>query len=196
MRRGFTLIEVMLASGLTVFLAIVLSTAWVALSRPTAELIAWSQLFQEVDMAVASLARDLGGSLPDNGLGGKTQGRLLACKRVSDSGDHLWLCYDGGTSPDGVAVWSSPTDDTTVEYYVDPTTDSTSNRYQRLLRVKHVGGVATTFTVARYVTSMNITESSSSTLRIELNFQFNGFIPKGSGTPLSRQCILIVKKTP
>ncbi|MEN6451980.1 MAG: hypothetical protein ABFC96_15940 [Thermoguttaceae bacterium] len=198
-RRGFTLLEVSTASGLTIFLAMVLSSAWAALSRPTSELIAWSQLFQEMDLAVASLSRDFGGSLPDfrdvgGGLGTKRQGRLLECKRTEDG--HLWLCYDGGASPDGLATWDEPSDDTRVEYYVDPTTDRASNHFQRLIRVKHEAGAATSFTVARYVQSMIVTEEGADSLRIVLNFQFVNYTPKGSSQPLGRQCILIVKKNP
>ncbi|MCE5268199.1 MAG: hypothetical protein LLG00_09975 [Planctomycetaceae bacterium] len=202
LRQGFTLVEVMATSSLTVFLAVVLSTAWVCLSRPTNELIAWSQLFQEMDLAVASIARDVGGASPDfreggGGLGTKMQGRLLACKATNDAnGYHLWLCYDGGANPDGIAVWDAPTDDTVIEYYIDPTTDRTSSHFQRLLRVNHAGGVATTYTVARYVQGMTITDEGSDALRIELDFQFVNYVPKGNVQPLSRQCALIVKKNP
>ena len=122
-RRGFTLLEVTLVSGLTVFLAVLLSSTWVLLRRPTAELIAWGQIFQEMDLAVASLARDLGGSLSDYNyaggqLGGKQQGCLLECRCANDSyGDHFQLCFDGGVSPNGQADWGPP--DTVIDYYVN-----------------------------------------------------------------------------
>ncbi len=202
LRNGFTLVEVVLASGLTVFLAVVLSTTWACLSRPTSELIAWSQLFQEMDLATAALARDLGGALPEfrdasGGLGGKKQGRLLACMCTTDSaGDHLWLCYDGGTNPDGVATWDLSTGDTTIEYYVDPATDPGSGSFQRLIRVNHTGSTTATFTVARYVASMNVIDGGGDSLCIVLNFQFINYVPTGSAQPLSRQCTLIVKKNP
>jgi prepilin-type N-terminal cleavage/methylation domain-containing protein len=200
--RGFTLVEVMVASGLTVFLAVVLSSAWMCLSRPTAQLLAWTQLFQEMDLATTALARDSGGSLPDyreagGGLGGKKQGRLLECKRTSESGsDHLWLCYDGGANPDGVATWDPPTADTVVEYYVDPTTDPASDHFQRLLRATHTGGTTAVFTVARYVSAMTVSDEGSDALRIELQFTFPNYVPKDSAQPLGRQCTLIVKKRP
>ena len=44
------------------FLSVLLSTTWVLLNHPTADLIVWGQLFQEMDLATASIARDLGGA--------------------------------------------------------------------------------------------------------------------------------------
>jgi len=86
-RNGFTLVEVTVASGLTVLLAVVLASTWAALNRPTSDLIAWTRLFQEMDIAVASIARDLGGSLPEyqdiasGTLGGKADGHLVKCRQ-------------------------------------------------------------------------------------------------------------------
>lgn len=123
-RVGFTLVEVTIACSLTVFLAIMLSTTWALLMRPTADLIAWGQLFQEMDIAANTLARDLGGSQLDYDetgyLGEKNQGVLLAWKPNVTNGDHLMLCFDGGTSPDGnIDDWDSPANDTVIDYYVD-----------------------------------------------------------------------------
>ena len=78
-RRGISLMEVTVTSGLTVFLAVLLSSTWALLNRPTAGLIAWGQIFQEMDLATASIARDVGGGLSDyanagSPLGNKQQG--------------------------------------------------------------------------------------------------------------------------
>ena len=95
-----------------------------------------------------------------------------------------------------MATWDLPTEDTMVEYYVDPAADPASDQFQRLLRVKHTAGATATFIVARYVESMRITDEGSDGLRIVLNFKFINYVPKGSAQPLSRQCTLIVKKSP
>ena len=77
-RKGFTLLEVTIVSGLMVFLAVLLSSAWTGVGRSTTDLIARSQLLQEMNLAVAAISRDLGGSLPnpESRLGGKQQGKV------------------------------------------------------------------------------------------------------------------------
>lgn len=189
-RRGFTIVEVTVVIMLTTFLAVMLSSAWVGLSRPAVEIAAWGQLFQEMDVAVASLARDLGGSQPDykdsdNLPGDKRQGVLLACRAANDAlGNHLQLCFDGGTSPDGATGWDAPTDDTVIDYYVDSASGS-------LLRLNQKTN--TTFTVAKNVTGITVASYDATHLQVDLSFSFT---IKGTGKTLSRQCTLYVKKNP
>ena len=192
-RSGFTLVEVTIACALTAFLAVLLSTTWALLMRPTADLIAWGQLFQEMDIAVASLARDLGGSqldfrdISNNWPGEKRQGRLLACSGTfSDAnGNHLRLCFDGGEPPDNpnnTADWETP--DTVIDYYVDAGS-------KKLIRLNQNTG--TLFTVAKNVDSMTITPSGATDLQIVL--EFKGDVTATHKT-LSRKCTLIVKTIP
>jgi type II secretory pathway component PulJ len=185
-RVGFTLVEVTIACSLTVFLAIMLSTTWALLMRPTSDLIAWGQLFQEMDIAVTTLARDLGGSQLDcdetGYLGEKSQGLLLAWSAPSTDSDHLLLCFDGGTPPDGVATWETPTDDTIIDYYVDDNTHS-------LIR-KSSKAPSTPYTVANNVKSMSVT-STTTTLEILLTFQCKVM---ATGDTLERTCTLKANK--
>ena len=121
-RNGFTLLEVTVTSVLTVSLAVMLGTTWRQLNGPMSDLVVWGELFQEMDIAVAAIARDLGGTLPeysnsDGTLGGKGQGMLLAC-RANNNGSHLQLCFDGGPNPDGIADWGQ-SNDTVIDYCVD-----------------------------------------------------------------------------
>ena len=191
-RTAFTLTELTVASTLTVMLAITLSSTWMLMGRPTSSLIAWGQLFQEMDIAVASLCRDLGGSLPDyrdatGTPGGDCHGQLVGCKGDSSAyGYPLQLCFDGGDSPDGQPDWG--VEDTQVKYCV---TDS------ELIREKIVPGSPTTrFVVAGNVDSLTVADEGSDSLRITLRFAFAGYHPSGSTEPLSRTCILVVKKLP
>jgi type II secretory pathway component PulJ len=107
-RSGFSLLEVTLVSGLMALLAVVLSSAWVGVGRPAADVIARSRLFQEMDMAVAALSRDTSGGLanPEGRLGGKTQGCWVGWMQPANG--QLWLCFDGGTDPNGEADWGPP----------------------------------------------------------------------------------------
>ncbi|MEN6557447.1 MAG: hypothetical protein ABFC54_04630 [Thermoguttaceae bacterium] len=198
--RGFTLIEVSLACSLTVLMAVVLSTTWRLLMPTTASLIARSQLFQEMNVAVASLGRDLGGSLPDyqdadHLPGQKKQGLLLAAASTTDSaGDHLRLCYDGGDLPDGVATWSAPTEDVVVDYYVDAAT-----RTLRRLKILNTasGSSVTSFTVAKNVDSLSVAPYDSEYLQVDLTFSCEvKAVHQLSRRTLTRKCTLLVKKTP
>jgi prepilin-type N-terminal cleavage/methylation domain-containing protein len=90
-RKAFTLVEVMVVSGLMAFLAVLISSAWGSLGRPTVALIRRSQCMQEIDMAVAVLARDLGGSLPGS-VGDK---KLARFSSWSPNGDTLDIYFNG-----------------------------------------------------------------------------------------------------
>jgi hypothetical protein len=107
---------------MTAFLATMLSTTWFPLMRQTADLVAWGQLFQEMDITVATLSRDLGGSLPDDGYtAGKKVGRLLGVQqRSSIEPNVLQLWFDGGNNSDTPPTsWNPRTDDTIIEYSCD-----------------------------------------------------------------------------
>lgn len=196
-RSGFTLIEVTLACMLTAFLAVLLSTTWTLLMRPTADLIAWGQVFQEMDIAVASLARDLGGGQLDyddgsGSLGEKRQGRLLACSGTftDADGSHLQLCFDGGTSPNNTPDWATP--DTVIDYYVDTTTDRLIRKNQK---------TSTSFTVAKNVDSMTLDNTDPDNIKVTLSFAFYFPHPADKDVDywkkhLARTCVLIVKKNP
>ena len=202
-RNGFTLLDVAVASVLTAILAVMLSSTWVMFSKPTSSLIAWGQLFQEMDIAVATLARDLGGSLPDNQTGNKNQWLLIGCKTTNDlDGDHLMLCFDGGNSPSGELKWTT-TGNTIIDYYVDSSkhvlyrkkTD-TSDQYGKFVVV-----ASNVESPVAGVNGMVIDNdpNDGNNLRIQLTFTFH--FPGESGShywmqPLSRKCVLIVKKMP
>jgi type II secretory pathway pseudopilin PulG len=183
-RRGFSLVEVTVACVLTAFLATMLSTTWRLVMPSTADLIVWGQVFQELDVAVTALSRDIGGSLPDNGhVGTKGQGMLLQCRKVTDvDGDHFQMCFDSA-SPNGNADWGSP--DTVVDYHVDAAD-------RKLIR----SCGTTAFTVARNVDSILVTPVTISGVdyfQIDLTLSCD---VKSTHKALTRKCTLIAKKDP
>ncbi len=187
-KSGFSLVEVSVACLLTAFLAVMLSTTWRLLMPSTADLIVWGQLFQEMQIAVASIDRDLGGALPDGGCAGtKRQGLLLSCSKSTDSdGDHLLLTF--GDVPSGGS-------NTIIDYYVDAASHT-------LIRKKTYQSTNTQFTVAKDVygkdeaggetPGMTVTDQGT-TLKIELAFSAD---VKTTHKTLTRKCTLIVNKTP
>jgi hypothetical protein len=76
-----------------------------------------SRLAQEANLARASLARDLAGCLSNSEgrIGPKTAYAFVG--RMQPSSSQLWLCFDGGASPNGTADWAAP--DTVIAYELD-----------------------------------------------------------------------------
>jgi hypothetical protein len=176
-RRGFTIIEVTLVAGLSVFLAVLLSSVWKNINLFTADAVGRGQLMQEMDMAAASLSRDLAGSLPilatasvaggTLGDGKPDTGRWVAWQHPGD--DELWLAYDSGSCPNGVfdGIWTS-TMDTVIRYHLDP--DPDPNVTTKVL-VRENRTDATSFTVARGVNSMTV-EEDAGFAKIALQFKY------------------------
>ncbi len=159
-RAGFTLLELMVVVVLLSFLAVLLARLWRGVGRPTAELAARGRLSAEANLAVTALARDLGGSLagPGGSLGDRGQGRFVG--RMLPGNGQLWLCFDGGELPNGVPDWAAP--DTVIVYQV---------QNGCLLRTDQSAG--TTFTVARHVTAMDLTDLGTS-VQVRLSFSYRG----------------------
>jgi type II secretory pathway component PulJ len=153
-QRGFTLMEMMVVCVLTVLLGMLLSAAWAGLGRPMADAVARSRVTQEATLALASLARDCAGSLPDP-TGQQSLGRLVG--RLVVGGSELWLCFDGGT-PDGVAGWAAP--DTVIIYEMQA---------NRLVRQDQNSG--NTVTVAGNLQSMDVADLVDGA-QISLTFEY------------------------
>jgi prepilin-type N-terminal cleavage/methylation domain-containing protein len=158
-QTGFTLLEVLMVSILSSILMLVLSATWAGLGRPTKDLIQRSLVIHEMRLAAAALTLDLGGSLPgpQGVLGSQAQNRFVGWMQPADS--QLWLCFDGGSQPNGVADWAPP--DTVIIYQIEG---------DRLVRWDMSAG--TSFTVARYLQSFQVTARDSATIEIDLAFQF------------------------
>ena len=156
---GITLLETMLVSVLMALLVLLVSQGWAGFGRPTADLVARCRVAQEAHLAVTALAGDLGGFLADSGarVGTKLQGRFVG--RLQPSNSQLWLCFDGGSNPDGVANWGPP--DTVIVYEVQG---------QQLVRWDQSAG--TTFPVASNVDKLDLLDLGGGMLQIQLTFSY------------------------
>jgi len=151
--RGFTLVEVLLASGIMSLLVLLLSAAWSGLGRPSADAIARARITQEASLAAQSLARDFSGTLAEEAAGGKQLGRIVG--RMAIEGSQLRLCFDGD-SANGTAEWAAP--DTVIVYEVVE---------HHLVRTNLKTGTA--FTVAANVKRMQLAAQADG-VRVDLTF--------------------------
>ena len=157
-RRGFTIIEATIVTTFMAFLAMLIGATWAAFVRPTADIADRCRIAQEANLAVAALSQDLAGTLADDHSGIKDQYALVG--RTQPGNTQLRLCFDGGTTPDGTASWSSP--DYVITYYV-----SSNN----LIRWNE--NASTTFVVARDVSAFQVVDLGNKQVRITLTFTYN-----------------------
>ncbi|OYP29395.1 hypothetical protein [Rhodopirellula sp. MGV] len=111
-RRGTSLLEVTIATGLVAMLAVVSASISVDLSRGMSENIARTRLATEARLTVESLRRDLSGCDPDQPLGERSVGTLVGIESTNRT--TLRLCFDGDQNnradwmpPDRVIVYES-----------------------------------------------------------------------------------------
>ena len=157
-RPGFTLLEMMVVCFLTVLLGALLSVTWSGLCRPAADISSRACMTQEANLAAASFVRDLGGFLanPEGRIGTKYLYPFVG--RMQPGGTQLWLCFDGGAFPNGVADWGRP--DTVIVYYVHGS---------QLIRWDQTAN--TTYVVANHVDSMQ-TQGQGNGVQITLTMSY------------------------
>jgi prepilin-type N-terminal cleavage/methylation domain-containing protein len=164
-RCGFTVAEVLVVSGVMSILAMIISSAWVGVGRPVADMIARCRLAEEIDLATISLARDLGGCLANNEGRLGSKGHLRFTGWLQPEPAQLWLCFDGGSGSLGVP-------DTVISYMVD------NNRLVRWDQSSN-----TTFTVAQNVDGIEVT-TTDDVLQIHLTFSYRN---------LTRSCTFVAR---
>ena len=104
LRRGFSLIETMVASVLSAFLGILLALSCASFGRSAVEVQCRARLAQEGILAAQSLACDFGGYLPDApGCTGTLSQYSFTSWDVSQ-GNVLILYFQGSTGTDVIAV--------------------------------------------------------------------------------------------
>jgi prepilin-type N-terminal cleavage/methylation domain-containing protein len=159
-RRGFTLIEIAVSSVLLAMLVVVMGRLWYGMLRPTAYIAARARIDEEAALAAASLSRDLGGYYSD--LNGRTgiQPLYKFVGRQEVNNTQLWLCFDGGDPPNGVADWASP--DVVIDYELDGASLVRRNQF-----------TDTTFVVAKYVQSFEVVDLGDR-VQIQLTFSYRG----------------------
>jgi type II secretory pathway component PulJ len=184
-RRGFTLVEMFVASVLTVFLCVLLSSIWVWLNKAgfPNDVLARGLLMQEINLTVAALSHDLNGSealassyhtTADSGTVSTAinAGRWIGWQT---GGDDLSLCYDGGNNPDGSCNWTGTTD-TVVHYYLQKSSNALAADagYHVLVREKTENNVVTKFVVAKNLSGMAVQSDGADPnfIQIVLTFTF------------------------
>jgi prepilin-type N-terminal cleavage/methylation domain-containing protein len=167
-RKGFTLIETLIVSGLMAMLAMLLASTWALLGGSMLELIARGRLVQERDLAVAALARDLGGS-PNTGTAanGTKQLSQFQSWQPLDQGLEINYAGDNGST-------------TVIRYMVDSNSKTL---------VRYNGNERPGFTVAGNVESMAVTfpngQDHTDPMRMLISFRYRG---------LTLTCDLTAKK--
>jgi prepilin-type N-terminal cleavage/methylation domain-containing protein len=198
--RGFTIIEMSVATGLMALLALVLSFGWQSLGRATVDLIARTQIAQEMDFTVAALSHDLGGCVvnaegqtattsfpitsdnavtvfqapPSSGTVSASDGTQIPIKWTLDNGDRVE--YDIETSPEtSTTEWKH----NLVRNYYNKKDDKT-----------------TKFTVAKNVDSVETCWDSNKNLVIKVVFSCNYHVLTGgkqdrTQSIIKRSCKLV-----
>src|SRR5947208_980059 len=107
-RPAYTLLELLIVAALMGFLVVLLGQAWHSLGRAGVDVLVRCRVTHEARLALAALSADLGGSLGDSAgrLGGPAHGKFVG--RLQPGGTQLWLCFDGSSTPNGVADWGPP----------------------------------------------------------------------------------------
>jgi prepilin-type N-terminal cleavage/methylation domain-containing protein len=158
-RRGFTLAEVLFASMLMALLAHLVAQTCIGVVRPTRDLIAHGRIAQEANLAVASLTRDLCGYLAnaEGRIGSKALFPLVGRAQLFQS--QLWLCFDGGTTPNGFANWWSP--DTVISYQLD---DGNLTRWDHRNKIG--------YTVAQHVSDLTVFDLGNGSVQVQITFSY------------------------
>jgi type II secretory pathway component PulJ len=156
---GFTLLETLLVAGLMSLLVLLISAGWAGFGGPTVDALVRCKVAQEARLAVAALSADLGG-YPATGQGRPgTVAQSAFVGRQQPGGSQLWLCFDGGTNPNGLADWGPP--DTVIVYQV-----------QNGCLVRQDQAAGTSFTVARYVTGFTAQDLGGGQVQLQLTFTY------------------------
>ncbi len=153
--RGFTIIEMVVATFLTALLAVLLAVAMATFARPAAEVDGRTKLALEASIAAESLARDLGGFLADNsGTPGTLNQYQFTSWSFSTDGSTLYLNYQGASGPPLI-----------VTYQQDP-------QHYQLIRNQLSTGVQNV--VAQHVTSFHVAADTANpnNVRVQLGLTY------------------------
>ena len=156
-RRGFSLLEITIASIMTASIVLMASGVAVDVTRHMAANIAETQVAAEARLAIESLRRDLSGACPDETLGDRSEWRLVG--RLIPNVNELRLCFDA--DQDATADWVAP--DRVVIFTLD-----SGNLLRTDLLTKNE------YVVARHVDDVEFVAASGQ-IEITIDFQFGGF---------------------
>ncbi|NND96641.1 MAG: type II secretion system protein [Pirellulaceae bacterium] len=156
-RRGFSLLEITIGSIIAAGLVVMASGVAMDVSRHMAANIVETQVACEARLAIESLRRDFGGTLPDDLSGDRAEWRLVG--RMIPNTNELRLCFD--SDQDASADWVLP--DRVIIYSLDG---------DRLIRSDLTSG--NTYTVARHVDDVDFVANAGD-ITISIDFEMAGF---------------------
>lgn len=159
-RGGFTVVEVLIVSGLMSLLVVMISAAWFGLGRSSRDVVLRCRIAQEANLAAETLTRDFGGHLPDEPMSDPQ------CHRFWDSRVHngqLQIYFAAGPVADDEDLnddppWDSPSSGDTVITYQLQENEPQGGKVQtyNLVRLKARDGTETEFTVATNLLGMDV----------------------------------------
>ncbi|QDT13320.1 prepilin-type N-terminal cleavage/methylation domain-containing protein [Stieleria marina] len=103
-RRGFSLLEITIASIISAILVLMASGVAVDISRHMAANIVETQVTAEARLAIESFRRDFAGASPDDLTGDRMEWRLVG--RMIPNSQELRLCFDADQN--ATADWVAP----------------------------------------------------------------------------------------
>jgi Tfp pilus assembly protein PilE len=157
-RRGFSLVETMLASVLATLLGVLLAISCATFGRPALEVDARARITQEGILAAQSIACDLGGFVADHSGRTGTATQYVFFGWDLSQGNALVLNYYGATT--------STTDQVHITYQLSR---------NQLVRYDSTSGVTTT--IANYVTAFSVAANPDNTSQalIQITIAFRYF---------------------
>lgn len=156
--RGFTLVEVMVATAMTAFLFLMMSGMWVTLAGSMNDSLIDAKISQEAHFVLEIMRRDLGGFLPGKEKEEKDENKLVG--RLATSAGQLMLCFDGSDA-DGVPEWGKP--DTVIAYEVQ------NEQLRRIEETNH----GESFVVATNITAFTPTQLANG-VRVDFTITYEG----------------------
>lgn len=164
-RRGYTLVEMGVVSGLMAFLGLLLASVVAVFGKPSLDVLSRARVLRESRLAVASLRADLGGSLPlaQASRSGTPETGVVVDAMAAGGGQQLWLDFDGAvdgnTAPNGQADWGSP--DTVIVY---------SLQGRGLVRADQTAG--SSVVIAGDIAAFTVATESPDLVKISIQFAF------------------------
>lgn len=186
-RKGFTVIEMSVATGLMTLLAVILSSSWRDLGRATVDLIARVQLAQEMDYVAASLSRDLGGCMADKD--------ATATFPFSS-----WSVNTSDPNNNSLTISVGDTDSHKITYRRD-TSNTDPWKRNNLVRIYAASDDTeiSRFTVARNVDNITLSSDSNTlTMTVDFSCNYRPSDPAASDSRtqpiVKRTCVFVVGK--
>jgi hypothetical protein len=156
-RRGFSLVDAVLASFLATLLGMLLAMSCATFGRPALEVDARARITQEGILAAQSIACDLGGYLPDAVGRTGTSSQYVFSGWGLSQGNVLVLNFQGASA--------SPTDSIQITY---------QQSGDQLVRYDSETGVTTS--IAKYVTGFSVApypdNTSQALIQITVSFRY------------------------